>query len=136
MSILIANKQLDVYKQNSVQTATPGELTIMLYNGCLKFIKLAKLAINDGNIEERNTNLLKAQNIVQELMVTLNMDVPISENLLRIYDYMYRRLIEANTKDSIEILNEVEIYVVEFRDTWKQAVQLTKKPQMVESGQA
>ncbi len=135
MSILIANKQLDVYKQNSVQTATPGELTIMLYNGCLKFIKMAKIAINKENIEERNTNLLKAQNIIQELMVTLNMDIPLSNNLMRMYDYLYHRLIEANTKNSIEILEEVEGYVVDFRDTWKQAVQLAKKPQAVESGQ-
>lgn len=136
MKQLVANKPYQAYKQNSVNTASPGELTVLLFNGCLKFIKLAKMAIDEKNIEQRNINLIKAQNIIQELMVTLDMKVELSNSLLQMYDYMYRRLIEANTKNSIDILNEVEGYVVEFRDTWKQAVQLAKKPQMVESGQA
>lgn len=62
------------YQQNSVNTASPGELTLMLYNGCLKFINLAKKAIEDKKMEEKNVNLIKAQKIIQELMVTLNMD--------------------------------------------------------------
>jgi len=132
---LVANNPYQAYKQNSVNTASPGELTILLFNGCLKFIKLAKMAIDEENIEERNTNLIKAQNIIHELMVTLDMNVEISNQLLQMYDYIHRRLIEANTKNSIEILNEVEGYVLEFRDTWKQVIQLAKKPQMAESGQ-
>ncbi len=135
METLVVNKPYQAYKQNSVNTASSGELTIMLYNGCLKFITLAKMAINEKNIEERNKNLIKAQNIIHELMVTLDMKVEISNQLLQMYDYLYRRLIEANTKASVEILDEVEGYVVEFRDTWKQAIQLAKKPQMAESGQ-
>ncbi|MDQ0157103.1 flagellar export chaperone FliS [Robertmurraya andreesenii] len=123
------------YKQNSVNTASPAELTLMLYNGCLRFIKLAKLGIEANDIEQRHTNLLKAQNIVQELMVTLDMNVEISKNLLQMYDYLYHRLIEANTKNSVEILDEVEGFVLEFRDTWKEVMKLAKKPQMAESGQ-
>ncbi|MFO1444449.1 flagellar export chaperone FliS [Bacillus sp. Bva_UNVM-123] len=133
---MVANKPYQAYKQNSVNTASPGELTVLLFNGCLKFIKLAKMAIDENNVEQRNTNLIKAQDIIQELMVTLDMKVELSTSLLQMYDYLYRRLIEANTKNSVDILNEVEGYVVEFRDTWKQAVQLAKKPQLVESGQA
>lgn len=121
------------YKQNSVNTASPGELTLQLYNGCLKFIKLAKKAIEDLNIEQRNVNLIKAQNIIQELMVTLNMEVAISQNLMQMYDYLYRRLIEANTKSDIEILNEVESFVIEFRDMWKEVLQQTRN-QYAESG--
>ena len=68
------NNPYQSYKQNAVNTASPGELTLMLYNGCLKFITLAKKAINDGNVEVKNTNLIKAQNIIHEFMVTLNMD--------------------------------------------------------------
>ncbi|MBU8881204.1 flagellar export chaperone FliS [Bacillus sp. FJAT-29790] len=129
------HKPYQAYKQNSVNTASQGELTLLLYNGCLKFIKLAKLAIEDNNIEQRNTNLMKAQDIIHELMITLDMKVEISKSLLQMYDYMHRRLIEANTKNSLEILDEVERYVNEFRDTWKQVMQLAKKP-LVESGQA
>lgn len=123
------------YKQNSVNTASPAELTLMLYNGCIKFIKQGKLAIEKGNIEQRHESLVKAQNIIHELMVTLNMDIDVSENMLQMYDYIYRRLIEANTKSSVEILDEVEGYVTEFRDTWKEIIQVTRKQQYARSGQ-
>lgn len=122
------------YQNNSVNTASPGELTLMLYNGCLKFITLAKKAINDKNVSEKNTNIQKAQNIVTELMVTLNTDVKVSQNLLSLYDYLNRRLIEANLKNDVEILNEVEGFVVEFRDTWKQVIQLNRQQQHAGNG--
>lgn len=129
------NQPHQAYKQNSVNTASPGELTLLLYNGCLKFIKLAKRAIEDNQVEQRNENLLKAQNIVQELMVTLNMDVEVSHNLMQMYDYLHRRLVEANLKNDTQILEEVESFVMEFRDMWKEVIQSTRK-QYAESGQA
>lgn len=115
------------YQQNSVMTATPQELTLMLYNGCLKFIKLTKRAMAENKFEEKNTNIIKAQAILQELQVTLNQDVQISENLSQLYDYLIRRLIEANMKNDTSILEEVEGHVVELRDTWKQVMELVKK---------
>lgn len=121
------NQPHQAYKQNSVNTASPGELTLLLYNGCLKFIKFAKSAMEENNIEQRNINLIKAQNIIQEFMVTLNMDIPVSKNLMQMYEYLHRRLVEANTKNEVEILNEVEGFVVELRDTWKEAIQLNRK---------
>jgi flagellar protein FliS len=124
------------YQQNSVNTASPGDLTLMLYNGCLKFIHLSKKAIEDKNIEAKNTNLLKAQKIIQELMVTLNMDSSISKQLLPLYDYLNRRLMEANVQNNIEILNEVEGFVTEFRDTWKQVIQMNRQLQHSEAGRA
>lgn len=122
------------YQNNSVNTASPGELTLMLYNGCLKFITLAKKAIETNNIAEKNTNIQKAQNIVSELMVTLNTDVKVSQNLLSLYDYLNRRLIEANVKNDVAILNEVEEFVLEFRDTWKQVIQLNRQQQHAGNG--
>ncbi|GGH88863.1 flagellar protein FliS [Pullulanibacillus pueri] len=115
------------YQQNSVTTATPGELTLMLYNGCLKFIKQGKLAIDAKDIQAKNTNLQKAQNIITELMTTLNMDIELSKNLMSLYDYMKRRLIEANLKSDVAILDEIEEMVTGFRDTWKQAIQITRQ---------
>lgn len=117
------------YESNAVTTAAPGELTLMLYNGCLKFIKQAKRAIEEKNYEEKNKNIQKAQNIISELMVTLNMDIPISKHMMQLYDYMNRRLIEANIKNNLEYLDEVETFVAEFRDTWKEAVLINRKAQ-------
>lgn len=110
------------YQQNSVMTASPQELTLMLYNGCLKFIKLSKKAMADNKFQDKNTNLIKAQAIIQELRYTLDMDIDLSASLAELYDYMYNRLVEANMKNDTAVLEEVEGYVVELRDTWKQAM--------------
>jgi flagellar protein FliS len=122
------------YQQNSVTTASPGELTLMLYNGCLKFILLSKKAITEHNIEEKNTNLIKAQKIIQELMVTLNMDIAVSKDMMALYDYCNRRLIDANVKNDPAILDEVEGLIKEFRDTWKQVIQLNRQKKFAEGG--
>jgi flagellar protein FliS len=117
------------YKTNSTQTASPGELTLMLYNGCIKFIKQAKVAIGEKNIQEKNTNIIKAQNIIRELMVNLNMDYEISKNMLQMYDYILNRLVEANMQNDKDILVEVEGLVTEFRDTWKEVIKITRRQQ-------
>ncbi|UNL84768.1 flagellar export chaperone FliS [Priestia koreensis] len=133
---MAVNNPYQAYQQNSVNTASPGELTLMLYNGCLKFIKLGKQAIEQKDIEAKNTNLLKAQKIIQEFMVTLNTDVTISGDMMVMYDYMNRRLMEANMKNDVAILEEVEGYVTEFRDTWKQVIQLNRQQTHRQGGQA
>ncbi|BDG81741.1 MULTISPECIES: flagellar export chaperone FliS [Bacillus] len=115
------------YQQNSVNTATPGELTLMLYNGCLKFIKLASQAIENNDMERKNENLIKAQNIIQELNGTLNRNIELSGSMGAMYDYMYRRLVEANIKNDTSMLAEVEDYITDFRDAWKQAIQSERK---------
>lgn len=119
----------NAYKQNSVTTASPGELTLMLYNGCLKFLNKAKLAIQDKNIQDKNTNLIKAQAIISELMATLNMDIEVSKNMLALYEYMNRRLVEANIQNDISIIQEVEGLVTEFRDTWKEVIRINRQQQ-------
>ena len=119
----------NAYKQNSVTTASPGELTLMLYNGCLKFLGKAKIAIEEKNIEEKNIHLQKAQAIIAELMSTLNMEIEISKQMLPLYEYMNRRLVEANIQNDIAIIEEVEGLVTEFRDTWKEVLKITRQQQ-------
>lgn len=119
----------NAYKRNSVTTASPGELTLMLYNGCLKFIHQAKKAIEVNNIEMRNTNVQKAQAIIWELMSTLKMDVEVSKEMYNLYEYMHSQLTQANIKNDIAILDEVEGLTKEFRDTWKEVIQINRKQQ-------
>lgn len=119
----------NAYKQNSVTTASPGELTLMLYNGCLKFLGKAKLAIKEKNIQEKNNNLQKAQAIIAELMSTLNMDIDISKQMLPLYEYMNHRLVEANIQNDVAIIEEVEGLVTEFRDTWKEVIRINRQQQ-------
>ena len=114
------------YQQNSVMTASPQELTLMLYNGSLKFMKIAKRAMNDKNFQDKNTNIIKAQNIVQELRSTLNSEMSMSAGLEQMYEYMYNRLIEANMKNDVTALEDVETLMTDLRNTWKQAMALAK----------
>ncbi|ANU26739.1 flagellar export chaperone FliS [Planococcus versutus] len=114
------------YQQNSVMTASPQELTLMLYNGSLKFMKMAKRAMNDKNFQDKNTNIIKAQNIVQELRSTLNSEMSMSAGLEQMYEYMYNRLIEANMKNDVTALEDVEALMTDMRNTWKQAMALAK----------
>ncbi|MCM3092529.1 MULTISPECIES: flagellar export chaperone FliS [unclassified Cytobacillus] len=131
---MAVNNPYQSYQQNSVNTASPGELTLMLYNGCLKFIHQAKKAIEEKNIEMKNTNIQKAQSIIQELMVTLNMDMEVSKNMMSLYDFMNRRLMEANIRNDASILAEVEGLVTEFRDTWKEVIQVNRQKQFSQGG--
>lgn len=119
----------NTYKQNSVTTASSGDLTLMLYNGCLKFLGKAKVAIEEKNIAERNINLQKSQAIITELMSTLNMDIEISKQIFPLYEYMKRRLVEANMKNDVAIIGEIEGLVTEFRDTWKEVIRINRQQQ-------
>jgi flagellar protein FliS len=122
----INNPQL-AYQQNKAITASPGELTLMLYNGCLKFIGLSRKAIEEKNIQHRHENLVKAQNIIRELMVTLKTDTKLGKDMLALYDFILSKLTEANTENSVEKLNEAEDLVKDFRNTWKEALQIDRK---------
>jgi flagellar protein FliS len=106
----------------------------MLYNGCLKFLHLAKKAVINKNMEEKNKNIIKAQNIIRELMITLNMDIPISKNFMSLYDFYYRHLVEANIKNDVRLIEEVEEFIEGFRDTWKEVVRINRQQTFSKNG--
>lgn len=110
------------YKRNSIMTASPEELVMMLYNGIIRFVNEAKQAIDDKNIERAHNSITRAQDIVLELMSTLDMKYDISKNLYSIYDYISRRLIEANLKKDKVALDEVESLISDLKDTWGKAM--------------
>lgn len=115
------------YKENSVNTATKEDLTLMLYDGCIKFMNTAKMFIQEKNIQKSNENLLKAQAIIAELDATLNMDIPIAENMHLLYDFALDRLIEANIKKDIEYIEEAKLVITDLRDAWKEAINIVRK---------
>ncbi|WP_434564551.1 flagellar export chaperone FliS [Thermoanaerobacterium thermosaccharolyticum] len=110
------------YKRNSIMTASPEELVMMLYSGIIRFVNEAKQAIDDKNIERAHNSITRAQDIVLELMSTLDMKYDISKNLYSIYDYISRRLIEANLKKDKVALDEVESLISDLKDTWGKAM--------------
>lgn len=117
------------YQNNSVNTSTPGELTLMLYNGCLKFIEQAKRAMVEEKIEEKNTAIQKAQAIISELMITLDTTIPVAENMMVLYEFANSRLIDGNIKNDPALLDEASDIIKEFRDTWKQVIQINRQKQ-------
>lgn len=119
------------YQQNVVNTSTPQELTLMLYNGLIKFLKLSAQSIEEKNTEKSNYNIGRAQDILEEFMSTLNMDYDISNNLYSLYDFMYWRLVDANIKKDKTMVEDVIGFAEELRDTWVQAMKLAKGQKVV-----
>ena len=124
------NKAYSQYQQTSVNTSNPEDLTLMLYNGLIKFILLAMHSVDEKNYEKANINILKAQDIIAEFQSTLDMKYEVSKNFMQLYDYMGRRLIDANMKKDKDILEEVLGFAKEFRDTWTQAMRMAKNPSL------
>src|SRR5690625_4409239 len=104
----------EAYQNNAVKTASGGDLTLMLYNGCIKFIRRAIKYVQEENYELKNENIQKAQAIIQELMVTLNPEIDISEQMMSLYDYINHQLREGNIKNDEEHLQEALSYVIEL----------------------
>ncbi|MBN6206870.1 flagellar export chaperone FliS [Ralstonia pickettii] len=126
------NKAYQTYQNNSVNTASGGELTLMLYNGCMKFIKQAMKDVEANNFEGKNTNIQKAQNIIRELLVTLDPKVEISKQFQPLYEFMISQLATANIENDKQKLEEVLELVTEFRDTWKQILIKHRKQQFAQ----
>jgi flagellar secretion chaperone FliS len=114
------------YQKQAVTTSRPEELTFMLYQGLVKFIRLSKIELQNNNFEGSHNNSIRAQDILTELMVTLKKGFDVSESLLSLYDYMKSKLIEANFSKNQEILEEVEGLAMELLETWSEAMKLNK----------
>lgn len=123
------NNPYATYQNNSVNTSTPGELTLMLYNGCLKFIEQGKRALESGDVAEKNTAIQKAQAIISELMLTLDQSIAVSKEMLILYEFANSRLIDGNIKNDPVLFDEAAGIITEFRDTWKQVIQINRQKQ-------
>ena len=110
------------YRRQQVLNAPPEQLTLMLYNGCLKFIDEGIVAVEEKQYENANTFLQKAQRIISEFRLTLNMEYEISHQLLPLYNYVYDRLVEGNMKSDTSKLIEAKEIITELRDAWAEAM--------------
>lgn len=114
------------YTNNRIATASPGELTLMLYEGAIKFCNIAILAIEEQNIQKSHDNIMKAEAIVRELRLTLNHKYPVAQDFENVYNYLIRRLHEANISKDKAILEEVNKHLRSMRDTWKEVMRMCK----------
>lgn len=111
------------YNNSKILTATPAELTLMLYEGAIKFCNIAIMGIEQGDIQKTHDNIVKVQKIIDEFRATLDMKYPVAQDFDRIYVYLLKRLIDANMKKDKEIMEEILSHLREMRNTWKEVMQ-------------
>jgi flagellar protein FliS len=114
------------YNNSKVLTASPAELTLMLYEGMIKFCNIAIVAVEQKDVSKAHANIMKVQNIVDYLHATLDMKYPVAKDFERMYVYLKKRLVQANMKKDVEILNEINEHLHSIRDTWKEVMRLNK----------
>ena len=122
---MIANKGYAAYANNKITTASPAELTLMLYEGAIKFCNIAIVAIEKKDIEKAHNNITKVENIISEFQITLNRDYKVAEDFDNVYTYLKQRLVEANIKKDTEILEDLLEHHRTMRHTWKEVRRLT-----------
>jgi len=124
------------YKNSKVLTASPAELTLMLYDGCIKFCNMAVMDINGKDFYKANKNIQKAERIIGEFKMTLDHRYEVAKDFDNIYDYVLRRLHEANMTKDTTILDECITHMRSLRDTWKEVMKRAGQPAMPEAAQA
>lgn len=110
------------YQKNKILTASPAEVTLMLYEGAIKFCNIAIMGIEQGDMEKVHINIRKTQRIIEEFRNTLDRKYPVAEDFDKIYVYVLRRLFDANIKKDKDILEEVNTHLHSLRDTWKEVM--------------
>lgn len=115
------------YQRNKILTASPAELTLMLYEGAIKFCNIAIMGIEQNDMEKAHTNIMKTQRIIEEFRNTLDRKYQVAEEFDKIYVYVLQRLFEANIKKDKEILEEVNTHLRSLRDTWKEVMRRCNK---------
>ncbi len=121
---MIKSNGYAAYANSKVATATPAELTLMLYDGAIKFCNIAIMALEEKDLEKAHNNIIKVENIISEFQITLNHKYPVAKDFDAVYKYLKERLVEANVKKDKEVLEEVLEHLRTMRDTWKEVMKV------------
>lgn len=122
----MANNGYDAYFMRRIQTASPAELTLMLYDGAIKFCNIAIMGIEQNDITKAHNNIMKVERIITEFQATLNHKYEVAKDFDAVYTYLQQRLTEANVRKDKEILEEVLKHLRTMRETWKEAMKIAK----------
>ena len=115
------------YNNSKILTASPAELTLMLYEGAIKFCNIAITAVEQKDIQKAHDNIVKTQKIIEHFRVTLDMKYPVAQDFERVYVYLEQRLVQANMKKDPEILQEMLEHLHTMRDTWKEVMRINRE---------
>ena len=118
------NKAAMQYQRNAIQTASPAKLTLMLYDGAIKFANMAIEAIDKGDIEKANNNINKVQKIIVQYTSKLDLKYPLYKDYEVVYDYNYTRLEDANVNKDKAVLEDALHHIKTMRETWKEVMRI------------
>ena len=120
------NSAYTQYTNSKILTASPAELTLMLYEGAIKFCNIAIMSIEKNDMEKAHNNIMKTQHIIEEFQITLNHEYPVAKDFDAVYTYLIRKLTIANVKKDCVTLEEVLEHLRTMRDTWKEVMNRAK----------
>lgn len=126
MALPNAYAQFNKYNTEKIMNASPGELTLLLYEGAIKFCNMAALGIEHHDIQRAHANIVKTENIIHYLRETLDMKYPVAKHFEDIYVYLEKRLVDANVKKDKEILDEICTHLRSLRQTWLEVMRQNK----------
>lgn len=129
-----AYAQYSQYENNKIMSASPAELTLMLYEGAIKFCNMAIMAVGQNNVEKANSNIIHTERIIQYLSDTLDTKYPVAKDFDNVYKYLMQRLTEANASKDGDILKEVLGHLHTMRDTWKKVMAANSSHRADETG--
>ena len=119
----------NTYKSQQIQTASQEQILILLYEGAIRFLSLAKYGHEEKNMEKFHNNIIKCQRIIMEFMSTLDIEVggEMAQNLYQLYEYLHYRLVQANLKKDVAMIEEVLSHLRELKATWEEAIGLARQ---------
>ena len=122
---MIQKNPYEAYNNSKIQTATPAELTLLLYEGAIKFTNIAIVAMEKNDVQKTHDNIMKTEKIIEEFQATLDHKYPVAKDFEAVYSYLLKRLFDANIRKDPEILEEVLRHLRTMRDTWKEVMAKT-----------
>ena len=126
---MLNSQMASVYKNQQIMTASPQQLTLLLYNGALRFLTESISAMERGNLQKAHNANLRVQDIVREFVATLDMNYEMSKIWAQLYEYTEHCLIQGNIKKDVKLLLQAKDVLQELRDTWGEAMKLTQVAQ-------
>lgn len=125
---MYANNAYNVYKNNSVNFASKEQLLLMLVEGAVKYSKIGRQAILDKDIKKAHENIVRTQDIFYELIASLDVERggDWAKQLVMVYEFIVEKLVQANLKKDVAIMDEVIPLIEDIKDTWEQAYKLAK----------
>ena len=122
---MIQKNPYAAYNNSKIQTATPAELTLLLYEGAIKFTNIAIVAMEKNDVQKAHDNIMKTEKIIEEFQATLDHKYPVAKDFEAVYSYLLKRLFDANIRKDPEILEEVLRHLRTMRDPWKEVMAKT-----------